>query len=96
MSQRFEWRASTMLLASPFAVAAVARAGRLLPAGSAPAGSIANMAGAYGFQLRLIAAFAAAFALAFLIASILRRKPQLQFLVEFLLAAAVLITVGTY
>jgi hypothetical protein len=92
IGQRFSLRVSTMLLLWVLLPAVVAASQKFLPGPL----SIWTSRGLqlFGPTTPFILLFAAIFSLAFFLTSLYRRKPQVQYLVEFGLGAAALLLLG--
>ena len=94
LRQHFSWRPSTVLL---LYVAACATVGALQPWIPAVLQSAMNwVQETLGPGALLVCFPAAILALAFLIASLLKRNPQMQFLIEVFVAIGILILAPTY
>jgi hypothetical protein len=92
--QRFSWRPSTLLLAYMAAFAAAGAVKPWLPGLLESGVSWAQETLGPGAELLLLPA--AIFALAFFVGSLLKRNPQLQFLLEVLISLAVIVLTPTY
>lgn len=94
LRQRFTWRASTLLLTYVGALYVAGIINPLFPLASQS--TVEWVVGKLGPGSLMVWLPAAIFALAFFIASVWRRNPQLQFLLELIVALAIVLLTPTY